>query len=615
MALLNVERSARNLLWQARRYDERLAGALVQKYQVSDLVARIIAGRGQVNLDNATDFFTPKLRNLLPDPASLADMEQAAERIAKAIQSGERIAILGDYDVDGVSSAAILFWFWRMVRPDRMPEVYIPDRINEGYGPSKDALRHFYQQEIKLVLLVDCGTVAFEPLACAASWGMEIIVFDHHTPESTLPRALAVVNPHRFDDQSGRFELCAAGVVFLAVVAINRRLRQQGWYLARSNCGTGNTHGLSSADLVPEPDLFFLLDLVALATVCDLVPLTGVNRALVTQGLKVMAQHLVGADRPGLAALAHQAGCFSYPDASYLGFVLGPRLNAAGRMHHAMTSFQLLTTQCSTQARQLAQQLDSFNFERRRLERQAIREATLQAQLDHHPRDRSLLMCKGNWHPGVIGLVASRLAERFGKPVVVLSASYGKASCRSVVGVDLGAAVLAAQRQGLPIQGGGHAMAAGFSTLDERFDELEEFLCSHVAAQIKACGDQVPVLNFDGTLTPHAVSAELLDALAQLAPFGLGNESPRFAIAQAQVIKLHTFGDDGHLQGWVPVGSGRGFKIKAFRAAGGALENCLRCGEPIHLAGSLVRERDTVQFILVDAASASIPTTPAGPQR
>ncbi|MBM3541284.1 MAG: single-stranded-DNA-specific exonuclease RecJ, partial [Alphaproteobacteria bacterium] len=455
--------------------------ALAQRLELPEIVGRVMAGRG-VTLDTADAYLNPTLRALLPDPSHLRDMDKAAARLAKAVMAGERIAIFGDYDVDGATSAALLHRFLSAVGAP--PRLYIPDRMAEGYGPNAAALRRLASEGVAVVVTVDCGIVAFEALEEGAEAGLDVVVVDHHVAEPRLPRAHAVVNPNRLDETSPLKQLAAVGVAFMLAIATNRALRAAGWY------GAGR----------PAPDLLDWLDVVALGTVCDVVPLTGLNRALVTQGLKIMARRA----NAGLAALADVARLDEAPAAYHAGFVLGPRVNAGGRVGESDLGVRLLTTEDPAEAAALAKRLDAHNRERQALEARALDGALAQAMGETGPL---VLVAHGSWHPGVIGIVASRLVERFNRPaaVVALAGAEGKGSARSVPGVDMGAAVIAARQAGHLANGGGHPMAAGFTVSAAKLDALRAFLAERIGAEI-ARNKVVPALSLDGALALGAAT-------------------------------------------------------------------------------------------------------------
>ncbi len=587
-AFLGVERSFSGRLWRARPADERLALAHAQTRGLPELIGRLLAGRG-IGLEEADAFLTPTLRTLLPDPSVLKDMDKAADRIARAVRDGERVAVFGDYDVDGATSSALLARFFRAVGADL--RVYIPDRIAEGYGPNAPALLRLKAEGIGLVVTVDCGVTAFEPLAAARDAGLEIVVVDHHKAEPGLPPAVAVVNPNRLDEPAdgGLNGLAAVGVTFLLVVAVNRALRAAGWYADR-----------------PEPDLKEWLDLVALGTVCDVVPLVGLNRALVSQGLKVLARR----SNPGIAALADVAGVTERMDAYHVGYIVGPRVNAGGRVGQADLGARILTTDDAREAFDLAARLHAYNGERRALEAGVLDEAISQVEGAADGPDLVLAVGEG-WHPGVIGIVASRLKERFNRPacVVALSDGMGKASGRSVRGVDLGAAVIAARQEGLLVNGGGHAMAAGFTVEAAKLPALRDFLADRIRQQRDGAGPLVPTLNLDAAITVRAATPDLVRHVCQLGPFGTGNSEPRFAVMDARVVKADVVGAN-HVRCILTGSDGSRLKSIAFRALDNDLGKGLlqSGGRPLHVAGTLRADtwngNDGVQLLIDDAAFA-----------
>jgi single-stranded-DNA-specific exonuclease len=582
---LGIARSLTGRRWRQRRGDDRIALALSQRLGVPEIVGRVMSARG-IELDAAQQFLAPTLREMLPDPSSFKDMNQAVERLATAIARGQTIAIFGDYDVDGATSAALLYRFVAAVGGRSI--IYIPDRQREGYGPNLAALLQLKEQGASVVVTVDCGITGHAPLAAAAKVGIEVIVVDHHVSEPSLPVAVAVVNPNRLDESGVHTELAAVGVTFLIVVGVNRVLRRRGWYAAR-----------------PEPRLLDWLDLVALGTICDVVPLTGVNRALVAQGLKVMRRRR----NIGLAALADVAGVEEPLDAYHAGFVLGPRVNAGGRVGEAELGSRLLSCEDPIEAQALARRLDDFNRERRDIEAMVYAEAT--AMIDRAPQQhRSLVIAaKNGWHAGVIGIVAGRLRERYNRPacVVAFEGEIGKGSGRSVPGVALGPTIIAARQAGLLISGGGHAMAAGFTVKRDHLDALHDFLDTRLPFAFEGAYLQ-PELGIDGMVTPAAASFELAEAIERLGPFGTGNAEPRFALGHARLVHAEPVGQQ-HLRLVLcdPTGTAR-VKAMLFRAnengLGTALMN-LR-GATIHIAGKLRvnrwQGREEIRLLVDDAA-------------
>jgi single-stranded-DNA-specific exonuclease len=598
-AFLGVERSACGRRWRGPAADSGEAAAIAQRLALPEIVARLLAQRG-IGAFEAPGFLAPRLREFLPDPAHLRDMAPAVERLVRAIRDGEKIVVFGDYDVDGATSAALLLRFFAAV--GGAASVYVPDRLREGYGPNAPALLRLKDAGAAVVVTVDCGATAHDALGAAAEAGLDVIVVDHHVTEPLLPRALALINPNRLDDDSPHGALAAVGVAFLLVVALNRALREAGWYGER-----------------PEPDLLQWLDLVALGTVCDVVPLTGVNRALVTQGIKVAR----GAANTGLRALAAVGGVSSPIDAYHLGFVLGPRVNAGGRVGAADLGARLLATDDPDLAAELAARLDGYNKERREIEARTL-EAAIEA-VEAGPQSPALVFVAAEgWHPGVIGIVAARLKERYQRPacVVALAAGIGeggidgggigKGSGRSVPGVALGPAVIAARQAGLLINGGGHAMAAGFTVAADRVEPLRAFLAVRLGDG-RGGERPVPELAIDAALSAAGAVGGLIDHLDALAPFGAANPEPRFAFPGVQAVHVEPVGT-GHLRCMFADTAGSGeagparLKAIAFRAADTPLGAFLAAarGRAIHVAGHLRRDDyrggDAVQLIIDDAA-------------
>jgi single-stranded-DNA-specific exonuclease len=585
-AFLGVERSVCGRRWQARNGDERQGLALAQRLNLPEVIGRLLAAR-DVSVDGAAAYLNPTLRQLLPDPSRFRDMDRAVDRLVRAVATGEKIAVFGDYDVDGATSAALLHRFFAAV--GIAVRLYIPDRLSEGYGPNAPALLRLREEGLAVVITVDCGITAFAPLQAAAAAGLSVVVLDHHVAEPELPAAAAVVNPSRLDETAGHRQLAAVGVTFLLVVALNRALRAAGWY--------GATR--------PEPDLRQWLDLVALGTVCDAVPLTGINRALVGQGLKVMARR----GNAGLAALGDVAGLNEPPGAYHAGFVLGPRINAGGRIGAADLGVRLLTTDDSAAAAALALRLDMLNAERRVVEQAVLDAAIAQIEARTAPRQVLVMASAEGWHPGVIGIVAGRLKERYNRPacVIAIADGVGKGSARSINGLDLGSAVIAARQEGLLMNGGGHPMAAGFTVACDRVAALGEFLDARLAAAGGAA--LAPVLDIDGAMRAGAATVELAHLVARLGPFGSGNPEPRFAVTDLRVVHGEVVGDR-HVRAVLAGDGGARLKAIAFRSAEESLGQALLRGggAPLHLAGALRLDiwqgREGVQLIVDDAAPA-----------
>jgi len=585
---LGVDRSACGRRWRLRAGNMPEGQAIAEQLALPEIVGRLLALRG-IDLDHALGFLAPRLRDQLPDPSHLRDMEAAVARLVRAVRDGETIAVFGDYDVDGATSAALLVRFFAAI--GGRTRVYVPDRLREGYGPNAPALLRLREEGAQVFVTVDCGTNAHLPLAEAADAGLEIIVIDHHVAEPLLPRAAAIVNPNRLDEGSPHGGLAAVGVAFLLVVAVNRALRQAGWY----------TNGRA------EPDLLQWLDLVALGTVCDVVPLAGLNRALVAQGIKVARRNA----NPGLAALAAVAGVNEPLDAYHLGFVLGPRVNAGGRVGAADLGARLLATDDPALAAEFAGRLDVYNRERREIEARTLEAAI--ATVEGEAQSPVLAFAAGaDWHPGVIGIVASRLKERYERPacVVALAGGIGKGSGRSIAGLPLGPAVIAARQAGLLINGGGHAMAAGFTVAADKLGALRAFLVERLGDGLDR-EHLMPELRIDAALSLTAAQSELIDHIDRLAPFGAGNPEPRFVFPAVRVVHAEAVGN-GHLRCTLaePLGNAR-LRAIAFRVAGTPLGQFLAetRGFTIHVAGRLRRDSwhggDAVQLSIDDAAPAT----------
>ena len=590
-AFLGVEQSASGRRWRLRGVvDDGVAAAMSAQLAVPDILARLLTQRG-VGLDAASRFLSPRLRDQLPDPAHLLDMDRAVDRLVQAIRDGEKIVVYGDYDVDGATSAALLLRFLAAV--GAAGGLYVPDRMREGYGPNAPALLKLEAEGARLVVTVDCGTTAHDALAAAKEAGLDLIVIDHHVAEPALPSAVAVVNPNRLDEVSAHGQLAAVGVAFLLAVAVNRALREVGWYRTR-----------------PEPDLLQWLDLVALGTVCDVVPLTGLNRALVAQGLRVAAR---GAN-PGMAALAAVAqanGRAEAIDAYQLGFVLGPRVNAGGRVGEADLGARLLSTDDPASAAEWAQQLDAYNKERREIEAQTLAAAIELVERQNATSPALVFAAGDGWHPGVIGIVAARLKERYGRPaiVVALADGIGKGSGRSVPGLALGSAVIAARQAGLLLNGGGHAMAAGFTVAADRLIELQEFLSERLNDGLDHAL-LVPELAIDAAISAEAAQGGLVAQLDALAPFGSANPEPRFALPMVRAQYVEPVGSAHIKLRIVDAVGGSQLRAIAFRAADTPVGRLIAeaKGRALHVAGHLRRDTyrggDAVQLVIDDAAPA-----------
>jgi single-stranded-DNA-specific exonuclease len=567
--VLGVARSLSGRRWVWRGGDDRVGLGIAQRLGVPEIVGRLLAARG-VDIDAGAHFLEPTLRALLPDPSLLVDMDIAAERLAHAVRRGETVGVFGDYDVDGACSAALMCTLLRELGCTVLH--HVPDRMMEGYGPNGPALHSLVLRGASLIVCVDCGTAAAEALGFIAG-DADIVVLDHHKADGPPPSIVATVNPNRLDCTSGLSFLCAAGVAFLTAVATVRTLRRGGFFAARK-----------------EPDLLGLLDLVALATVCDVMPLTGVNRALVCQGLKVMARRL----RPGVAALLEVVQSRDRPTAGTCGYALGPRINAAGRIAEADLGLRLLLSEDAVEAASLAAMLDAVNHQRQEVEAAVLEGALRAAEVQAEHGHATLVVSGPAWHPGVVGIVAGRIKERFNRPACVagIADNVAKGSGRSVAGLDLGAAVIAARQMGILKTGGGHPMAAGFSLDPERIAEFHAFVDERLAAA--ALLPTAADLTVEGTLAVPGATADLAHELARLAPFGAGNEEPILVVQRARVVRADRVGREGTAIRAFVEGEAGGPRLKAmmFRARDGSLAETLLggTGMPLHLAGHLRAE-------------------------
>jgi single-stranded-DNA-specific exonuclease len=591
-SVFGIERSLSGKSWRWRGGNMDLSGQPGDYGAGSlehDVVDQLLLSRGVPRHDLARHR-SPSLRAFLPDPSEFRDMDAAAERLAQAVLTGETVTVYGDYDVDGATSAALLIRLLRMLGHDARH--YIPDRLLEGYGPSGEALVRIAGEGSSLIVTVDCGAMAHEALAMAHDAGVDVIVVDHHKCAAELPRAAALVNPNRLDEgaiAAGHGHLAAVGVAFLLAVAAVRALRRKRWFEKR-----------------PEPDLFALLDLVALGTVADVAALHGLNRALVAQGLKVMARR----DNIGMSALIDASRLSRAPTCSDLGFALGPRVNAGGRVGESTLGVRLLTTHDPDEAREIAAQLSRLNDERRAIE-QAVQEAAeVQIERQHN---RSVLVLAGKgWHPGVIGIVAGRIKEKTGKPALVIAldadeAGNGKGSGRSISGVDLGSAIIAARAEGLLVAGGGHAMAAGLTIAPDRLEALADWLDARLGRDVTAAMGQKAML-FDLALAPGGLTPALVETLDSAGPFGMGWPGPKLAVGPVRVLKADLVGSD-HVRLIVTGNDGARFKAIAFRAAESEMGQALlhaSQGRRLWLAGRAKIDdwgaRPQAELLLEDAA-------------
>jgi single-stranded-DNA-specific exonuclease len=584
---LGVSRSLSGRAWRERPADAALTRTLIQRQGLSEPLARALASR-DVSEDQAEAFLAPTLKALFPDPSSFLDMDRAADLLIDAVETDRPLAVFADYDVDGASSAAMLVRWFRAMGKD-LP-IYVPDRITEGYGPSPAAFRRLRDQGAELVITVDCGAASYEAIDAAGEMGLQVVVIDHHLMRSDPPKAAAVVNPNRPGCNSGQGVLAAAGVVFVLLAALNREARRRGLFADRT-----------------EPDLRQWLDLAALGGICDVTRLVGFNRALASQGLKVMS----GWGNPGLKALMRAAKAEGPAGVFQAGFVLGPRINAGGRIGRSDLGARLLSTDDPEEAAALAEELDALNLSRREVERQVAEQAAESIERTHAaPGDLPIIVVSGEgWHPGVIGIVAGRLRERYRRPVVVIGVDpivgIGKGSGRSQPGVNLGRAVQAAFEQGLLLSGGGHAMAAGLAIKADRIGQLEAFLSEALETQSTAA-TLADCVEIDALITAGSADRGLYEDFQRLAPFGPGNPEPMFAAAHVGVEQPKAL-NGGHIRCFLSSGSGARLKAVAWRAGDTDMgRRLLAGGAGLHVVGRLKADdwngRRGVELEIEDAA-------------
>jgi single-stranded-DNA-specific exonuclease len=587
---LSVERSATGRAWRDRLDARGQARALsiAQRNGIPELLARVLAGRG-VEPGEVDAFLDPSIKRLMPDPHMLTAMQTAAARIADAIMRTESVAIFGDYDVDGATSSALLARYLRICGLD--PIVHIPDRIFEGYGPNVDAIRSFAERGVKLLVTVDCGTTSIEPLAEAKKLGLDTVVIDHHQADETLPEAVAIVNPNRADDLSNLGHLAAVGLVFLTLVAVSRELRHRGFWNAPCT----------------EPDLLSLLHLVALGTVADVVPLHGLNRAFVAKGLIALRRR----EQVGLTALMDAAHLSGPPEPFHLGFLLGPRINAGGRIGRADLGARLLMEDDPSEAATMAAELDRLNRERQTIEKGMLAQAEAEAlaALGIEEKGAIVVTAQDGWHPGVVGLIAARLKERYGRPAFAIAlepGGTGTGSGRSIAGVDLGKAVRRAVGDGLLLKGGGHAMAAGVTLKKEMLGAFRAYLEEALAASVETARRETALL-IDGAISAGGVNLDLCETIARAGPFGAGNPEPVLALPAHTLAYADPVGEN-HIRARFRSADGKFVNAIAFRAAGQALGKALidNRGRTMHAAGCLTVDRwqgqERVQMRLTDVA-------------
>jgi len=507
--------------WQVKTFDERQAELISQKFEVSNLIAKLFSIRN-ISIDDIASYLNPTLKDNMPDPNILMDMEKACERILVALKNNEKIAIFGDYDVDGSTSTSCLIKYFNLLGVEVV--YHIPDRFTEGYGPNKEAFQKFIDQNINIIFTLDCGTLAYNEIKFAKDNNIDVIVIDHHQPEINLPEAYAMINPNRLDDTTNLGYLAAVGVTFMFIVGLNRKLRESKWF----------------DNILKEPNIISLLDMVSLGTICDVVPLVGINRLLVQKGLEVFSKK----PNIGLTALIDKANINNKISTYDLGFKLGPRINAGGRLGKSKHGTELLTCEDEAKAADIATELDNFNKERQTIEAHILKTAI--DSLTSEQIDKKIIFAYGqDWHEGVIGIIASRIKQKFKKPCIVFSAKNGiaKGSGRSIKGINLGNLIIAATQKGIVTQGGGHAMAAGLTLDEDKILLLQDFIEDRLDSNSIAL-DIDDTNHADSIINITAVNSELYDDINKLGPFGSNNEEPNFIIKSTKITFIKEFGDN-----------------------------------------------------------------------
>ena len=568
--------------WLFKKFDTSDVTKFAENYSLSEIVAKLLSIRKK-NIENINLFLNPKIKNLLPNPLHLKDMKNAVDRIYKSIFKKELIGIFGDYDVDGASSTALLTRYFLSI--NQQVQTYIPDRQKEGYGPSIDAFKFLIHQGAKIIFTVDCGTSAFEPIKTAQKANVDVIVLDHHQSDTKLPPACAIINPNRYDDNSGLNYLCAAGVCFVFLIALNKKLRDTNWF---------------EKNKIAEPNILNFLDLVSLATVCDVVPLIGLNRAIVKQGLKIIKQR----SNLGLKTLYDLCKIESQPTTFDLGFVLGPRINAGGRVGKSSHGSELLISDDPQKTYKIAIDLDKSNTERKSIEMMLSEQVNLEVKKYHnHP---VLVMSGKHWHEGIIGIVASRIKEKYNKPTILISLDndLGKGSARSIIGFDIGSQIIKAVQSDILQKGGGHKMAGGFTLKKENISLFRDFLIKNFE---KTDIDHSKTMNLylDTKIAPSALNLDFFDEINMLAPFGSGNSEPKFVIDDIKVISS-VIVSNNHIKSILCGKDGFVFKAFTWNGKGSELEPFLltKNKKIFNIAGKMRlnewRGEKKVEFIIED---------------
>ncbi len=570
--------------WVFKKFNSSNVRKYSENYSLNEIAAKLLSIR-EKNIDDIHLFLNPTIKNLLPNPFRLKDMQNAVERTYQSLTKGELIGIFGDYDVDGASSTALLSRYFMSI--NQKIKTYIPDRKKEGYGPSINGFNNLIKLGVKIIFTVDCGTLSYKPVEIAQSQNVDVIILDHHQSDIKLPNACAIVNPNRYDDTSKLNYLCAAGVCFVYLVALNKKLRDNGWF---------------KKNKISEPKILNLLDLVSLGTVCDVVPLVGLNRAIVKQGLKVLKKR----SNLGLKTLYDLCKIESHPTTYDLGFKLGPRINAGGRVGNASHGVELLISEDPQRAYQLAVDLDKSNKERQSIEH--ILSKKIHSEVEKFHNHPVLVLSGNNWHEGIIGIIASRIKEKYNKPTILISINenLGKGSARSIFGFDIGAQIIKAVQSGILTKGGGHKMAGGFTLNKENIPVFRDFLIKNFNKTHSNYPDTIN-LYLDSIIAPSALNNKFYEEIYNLAPFGSGNTEPKFVIENLQLIRSDIIGDS-HIKSILSGKDGTSFKSFAWNAINSPLESILnkKSKKKFNVAGRMKlndwRGKKSVDFIIEDVS-------------
>ena len=568
--------------WASKNYNEDTVNFLKENFNLSEIVSKLIAIRN-IKIDEVNLFLNPKIKNLLPNPFILKDMIKAVDRTIKGIEANEKIGIFGDYDVDGATSTAILGNYFNEI--NQKIEIYIPDRKTEGYGPSIKAFEKLIKNGSKLIFTVDCGTLSFETIEFSQKENIDVLVLDHHQSELKLPKAFSIVNPNRHDDNSNLNYLSAAGVCFMFLVALNKKLRDKNWFKKKN---------------IKEPNLINYLDLVSLGTVCDVVPLIGLNRAFVKQGLEILNKKL----NLGLKTLKNICGIESSLNTYHLGYVLGPRINAGGRVGKCSHGANLLLSKDTKEIFKIASELEIYNKERKSIENEMLKKIESTIKID--PKDSVIVLSGHNWHGGIIGIIASRIKEKYNKPTVIISVEngFGRASARSILGFDIGTVIISAVQSNILKRGGGHKMAGGFSIEENKIQEFKDFITKKFE-KIKKKLIKTNTLFFDSKISPSALNEDFFSEINSLSPFGSGNPEPRFVIEDLELLKSSIVGER-HIKSLLIARDGSVVKSVTFNATKTDMESylLLKKRNKINIFGKLSlnewKGQKNVEFIIDD---------------